>query len=154
MRWHMPSTFPHVRLALQSEKPRVTEGADGAQRVSVENCGSDVTSGAPSLPTVTCHVELPKGAKVTELKILGGEHVPLAGRYRIQAAGPCVHDEPVEEEERLRVRRQAIRTWSRKHDAVYASDAWYPPDPLTLCATWDTATCALALLQFNPVQYN
>lgn len=150
----MPSTLHHVTLTLQSEKPKITKGVEGAQRVSIENFGSDTTSGAPSLPTVTCHVELPRGAKVRQLKILGDEHVPLAGQYRIHAAGACVHDEPVDEEGRLRIRRQAMRTWSRKHDAVYASDAWYPSDAVKMCATWDTATCALVLLQFNPVQYN
>ncbi|MEJ2481003.1 MAG: C25 family cysteine peptidase [Acidihalobacter sp.] len=150
----MPSIVGHVILTLQSEKPEITEGTGGTQRVRIAGFGSDTAPGAPALPLLACHVELPRSAEVSELKILGSEHSPLSGHYRIQAAGACVHDEPVEEGRRLRARRRASRIWSAEHDAIYAQDAWYPATPVTLYTSWKTATCTVVVLHLSPVQYN
>ena len=42
----MSTRLCHVTITFKSEKPQITEWADGYQRVIINNLGSDVTPGA------------------------------------------------------------------------------------------------------------
>jgi hypothetical protein len=150
----MPDHMRQVELTLETARPEVITRAGGGQYVAMEGFGTDSAPGAPKLPTLLCHVELPKDAAVLGLNVVGDEPTAISGRFRIAAASPTIRDEPGDEESRVRERDAAQQAAERNRRRIYGSDRWYPASPALLEAVESTATSVQALLRVRPVSYN
>lgn len=150
----MPNQMNRVSLTFNTQEPQIVRKADGSQRLMIKGYGFSGTPGEPSLPTLCCHVEFPRGSRICELEHVDSEFTTLNGHYRIWSAPPIVQDESVTEDERILTRTDAKRLWKRNYEKIYESDNWYPSRTIRLTGKWHMDTCSVAVLHVHPIQYH
>jgi hypothetical protein len=129
-------TIPTEAVALGSHM--------GYHTAQIEGAGHLKEAGLPALPAWTAYIALPPGMKVTGLREVDAEAVPIPGTFRILPAQPprAITGNPSPPAEAL------------PDPAIYSSPALYPASRVEFLRQADLAGQNLAAIRVCPLQYS